>query len=209
MKSLKIFHGFRCEPKRSWCGYHRKWLRLGVILSVTFFAGKASAQVIPDLVPRSNLSVYGTFPANLTPNFAPADSSVLFGYSLGGFLQSPHIIGLELRGSIQRRINAQHQESALAGPRAAFHFGRVAPYTSILFGAGNGWRFKDAPRPGERLPKPVEGMGPQWSWTGGVDLRVSRHFSVRAGEISLSDLYLRHWNLTPLNATAGVVWRLR
>jgi hypothetical protein len=209
MESLRFFHGRRCEPKRPWRAFRWKWLLLGLVLPAIFCAGAASAQVVPELIARSNLSVYGTLPANFTPNFAPVDSSVLFGYSLGGFLQSPHIIGLELKGSIQRRINSQHQESALAGPRVALHLGRVAPYTSILFGAGNGWRFKDAPPPGEKLPTPVEGIGPQWTWSGGVDLRISRRFAVRAGEISRSELYLKHWNLSPLNATAGVVWRLR
>jgi hypothetical protein len=184
-------------------------MRLGVILAAAFFAGGASAQVVPDLVMGSNLSIYGSLPANFQPDFAPLDSSVLFGYSIGGFLQSAHIIGLELRGSIQRRWNAQHQESALAGPRAALHVGRVKPYTSLLFGAGNGWRFKDSPTSGEKLPRPVEGEGPQWTLAGGVDLNVSRRLAIRVGEISCSELYLKHWNLTPVNVTAGVVWRLK
>ncbi len=197
------------EPRGSARGFRRKWLLPGVALAATLFAGAASAQVIPSVVMPSGLSVFGTLPTNLTPNFAPLDSSVLFGYSLGGFLQSPHIFGLEVRGSIQRRINAQHQESALAGPRAAFHVGRVKPYTAILFGAGNGWRFKNPPPPGEKVPTPVEGIGPQWTAVGGVDFQVSRRFSVRVGEVSYSELYLKRWDLTPVNVTAGIVWRLR
>jgi hypothetical protein len=209
MGTLTFVRGFWPEPKRPWRGCRLRWLLLGVVLPIALFACAASAQVIPDLVLRSNLSVFGTLPANLKPDFAPLDSSVLFGYSLGGFLQSGHIIGVEVRGSIQRRLNVQHQESALAGPRAALHFGRVKPYASLLFGAGNGWRFKDSPPSGEKLPTPVEGMGAQWTIAGGVDLQISRCCAVRVGEISYSALYLKHWDLAPVNATAGVVWRLR
>ncbi len=190
-------------------GFRRSWMLLSAVLLAAISAGSASAQVIPGLVLRSDVSVFGTLPANLTPDFAPIDSPVLFGYSLGGFYQSRHIIGAEIRGSIQRRINVQHQESALAGPRAALHFGRITPYTCFLFGAGNGWRFKESPPPGQKIPKPIEGLGPQWTLVGGADLHLTRHVAIRVGEISYSKLYLKDWDLTPLNFTAGVVWRLR
>ena len=200
---------FRSRPERSWCSFRRKWLLPLLVLPFAFPAHGASAQAIPSLVIRSDLSVFGLIPANLTPTFAPLDSSLLLGYALGGFYQSPHIIGIEIRGSIQRRLNAQHQESALIGPRVALRFGRVKPYTSILFGAGNGWRYKDPPSSGKRLPRPVEGMGAQCTLSGGVDVQISRRFAVRVGEISYSELYLKRWNLTPVNVTAGVIWRLK
>ena len=184
-------------------------LLLSAVLLVAFSARVASAQVIPGLVFRSDLSAYGSLPTNFSPSFAPFQSSVLFGYSIGGFYQSRHFVGAELRGSIQRRVNAQHQESALAGPRFALHFGRISPYSSFLFGAGQGWRFKNQPTPGERVPRPIPDIGPQWTLTGGVDFHVSHRLAIRVGEISYSELYLKNWDLTPVNFTAGVVWRLR
>jgi hypothetical protein len=29
------------------------------------------------------------------------------------------------------------------------------------------------------------------------------------GEVSYSKLYLKNWDLTPVNLTAGVIWRIR
>ena len=190
------------------CGLRRKWLLTAAIFAV-FSTAMGSAQVIPGLVMRSDMSAYATMPFNVTPNFAPYDSAVLFGYSIGGFYQTRHIIGAEIRGSIQRRGNAQHQESALAGPRVAMHFGKFTPYSSFLIGAGNGWRFAEQPPPGSKVPKPVEGLGAQWTLVGGVDMHVSRNLGFRLGELSYSQLYLKNWNLSPLNVTAGIIWRLR
>lgn len=209
MEPITLFHPVRPASLRPGHRFRQKGFLLAAALFFAASAGRASAQIIPGLVMRSDVSAFGTLPANLTPNFAPFDSPVLFGYSLGGFYQTRHVIGAEIRGSIQRRINAQHQESALAGPRAALHFGRITPYTSFLFGAGNGWRFADPPTPGEKVPKPIEGMGPQWTMLGGVDLHVTNHLAVRVGEVSYSKLYLKHWELSPVNVTAGLVWRLR
>ena len=197
------------ESRLPSCGLRRKWMLLATVLLVALSAGAASAQVIPGLVFRPDLSVYGTFPTNFSPTFAPFSAPVLFGYSVGGFYQTRHFIGAELRGTIQRRENRQHQESALVGPRLALHFGRVTPYSSLLIGAGMGWRFRNPPTPGQRVPRPVPGIGPQWTLTGGVDFHVSHNLAIRVGEVSFSELYLKNWDLTPVNFTAGAVWRLR
>ena len=185
----------------------RSWPRTALALLCVASACKAPAQIIQGLQPRNNLSVYGTLPVNVTPDFSYY-APVLFGYSLGGYLQTPHLIGAEIRGSIQRRENVEHQESALIGPRVAMRFGRLVPYSSFLVGAGNGWRFRQPPVAGQKHIKPIEDTGLQWTITGGVDYKLSHRFSVRVGEISYSKLYLKEWNLTPLNFTAGVVIRL-
>jgi hypothetical protein len=208
MESTTFSNSDRSEPGRFGSGLRRKWL-LTAALFAAFSTAMGSAQVIPGLVMRSDTSVYVTMPFNVTPNFAPYDSNVLFGYSLGGYYQTRHILGAEIRGSIQRRGNAQHQESALAGPRAAFHFGKFTPYTSFLIGAGNGWRFAEQPPAGTKPPKPIEGMGAQWTMVGGVDVHLTRNFALRMGEVSYTKLYLKNWNLSPVNLTGGVIWRLR
>jgi hypothetical protein len=181
--------------------------RAALALVFAVVAYSAPAQIIQGLQSRSNLSVYGTLPANVTPDYGYY-APVLFGYSLGGFLQTPYFVGAEVRGQIQRRLNAQHQESALIGPRVAMHFGRLNPYASFLIGAGNGWRFLEPPILGAKQVKPIEDIGTQWTILGGVDFKLNHHFSARVGEVSFSKLYLKQWNLTPVNFTAGVVYRI-
>jgi len=170
-------------------------------------AGNAPAQLIPGLQPHKVLAVYGTLPTNVTPNFGYY-GPVLFGYSLGGYLQTPYLVGAELRGQIQRRLNAEHQESALIGPRVALRFGRLMPYSTFLIGAGNGWRFRKPPIAGQKGIKPIEDTGMQWTLAGGLDYKVSHRISLRAGEFSYSKVYLKEWTLEPVNITAGVVIRL-
>jgi hypothetical protein len=188
------------------CGHFLRRAALALLFSAA--ACGASAQiVIPGLVARPDISVYGTLPVNVTPDFGYF-APVLFGYSLGGFFQTQHLIGVEVRGSIQRRVNTQHQESALAGPRLAMHFGPFSPYVSVLGGAGNGWRYLNPPIVGVHNPQPLEGLGGQWTIAGGTDFHLSHHLGVRLGELSYSKVYLKNWNLTPLNFTAGVVYRI-
>jgi hypothetical protein len=167
----------------------------------------ASAQVIPGLNAKPDLSIYGTLPVNVTPDFGYY-APVLFGYQLGGFLQTQHLIGGEIRGTIQRRLNPEHQESILAGPRLALHFGPISPYISILGGAGNGGRYLNPPQKGGKNPQPIESLGGQWTIAGGVDFHLTHHFAARLGEISYSKNYLKDWSLTPLNFSAGVVYRI-
>ena len=195
------------EPKKSPTRRKSLIVRAAVALLLSASAPILSAQVISGLQAKSNLSAYATLPVNVTPDYGYY-APVLFGYSLGGFWQSPYIVGAEVRGTIQRRFNNEHQESALAGPRVAMRFGQFIPYTSFLIGAGNGWRFREPPIKGEKAPKPSEGLGTQWTLVGGVDIHLTHHLAIRAGEISYSRLYLKNWNLSPVNITAGVVYRL-
>jgi hypothetical protein len=178
---------------------------MGLLLSLA--ACSASAQIIPGLNPHSNISAYATLPFNVTPDYRYFATPAVAGYSLGGYYQTPHLIGLEVRGTIQRRLNRQHQESALVGPRLSLRIGPFLPYVSFLSGVGNGWRYGEPPIPGEN-PKPVEGTGFQWTTVGGLDIHMTHHIGIRVGEVSYSKLYLKNWSLTPLNLTAGVVLRL-
>jgi hypothetical protein len=181
----------------SWCRQSLRRVALALLFSAA--ASAASAQIIPGLVGKPDLSVFGTLPVNVTPDFGYF-APVLFGYQLGGFFQTRHLIGVEVRGTIQRRFNHQHQESALAGPRIALHYGPFSPYVSVLGGAGN--------VSGARNPQPVEGLGGQWTIAGGLDFHPTHHLGIRLGELSYSKIDLNNWNLTPLNFTAGIVYRI-
>jgi hypothetical protein len=196
------------EPKTNSLRGRHSVLRAALGLLLAAVTCGASAQIIPGLNTKSNISAYATFPFNLTPDYRYFGTPVVAGYSLGGFYQTPYLIGVEVRGTIQRRLNPQHQESALIGPRVAMRFGPFMPYASFLGGAGNGWRFREPPISGEKAPKPVEGLGGQWTLLGGLDIHLSHHIGIRVGEISYSKLYLKDWSLNPLNFTAGVVYRI-
>jgi hypothetical protein len=190
---------------RSCCRQSILWAAITLLFSAA--AGRASAQVVPAFGGKPDLSIFGTLPVNVTPDFGYF-APVLFGYQLGGFLQTRHVIGIEIRGTIQRRFNTQHQESALGGPRFALHYGPFAPYVSVLGGAGNGWRYLNPPVVGVKNVQPLEGLGPQWTVLGGLDFRLDHHLRLRVGELSYSKNYLKNWNLTSLNFTAGLVYRI-
>ena len=183
-------------------------LRVALTLLCAIAVHHASAQTIPSLYAKPDVSTFGGMTVNVTPNYGYFGTPAVLGYTLGGYIQTRSFVGFELRGSIQRRLNAQHQESILTGPRFALHYGPFYPYISTLGGAGNGWHFRNPPVVGAKTPKPVEGAGPQWSILGGVDLHFNHHFAVRLGEVSYSQIYLKNWTLTPLNLTAGVVYRI-
>lgn len=178
---------------------------LALLLSITAYS--ASAQVIPALRVAPRLAVFGSF-TDVKPDFRSFSDFAVYGFSAGAYLQTPHVIGAEVRGSITRWGGDQHQESALAGIRGSLHFGHVSPYIAFLGGGGNTWAWSNAPKPG--LPKPVntEETSPQWSILGGLDIYMKNRFSLRIGEFSYSQIYRKQQTLTPLSASAGIVYRM-
>jgi hypothetical protein len=181
------------------------WIALALLLWTA--AHSASAQVVPALQQAPDVRIFSTF-TDVKPNFRGYNDFAVFGFSLGGYLQTRHVIGAELRGSITRWGGDQHQESILAGPRASLHFAHFAPYVAILGGAGNSWAWSNPPKPG--LPKPVntEETSSQWSILGGLDVHVKHSLSLRIGELSYSWIYRKDQTITPLSVSAGVVYRL-
>ena len=165
----------------------------------------AGAQVAPSLRQPPDISIFATATVG-KPNFRYLWDFAVYGFSAGGFWQTRHLLGVEVRGSMLRWGSDEHEESALAGPRAALHFGRVSPYGSILVGAANAWSRK---LPGQPGPLNVESVGLQWSLVGGVDVRLVRHLRLRVGELTYSKIYLTNKTLTPLSASAGFVYRIR
>ncbi len=163
----------------------------------------ASAQVGPAVRLAPDISIFATA-TGAKPNFRYLYDRAVYGFSAGGFWQTRHILGVEVRGSILKWGSDQHEESALAGPRAARRFGRFTPYACGLVGAGNAWS--------RNLPgKPtfiIEDVGLQWSILGGLDVRLAHHFRLRVGELAYSQIYLPQRTLTPLNASAGLVYRI-
>jgi hypothetical protein len=173
----------------------------------------ASAQVAPALRRGPDLSIFSTF-SYAKPDFSHYKDFGVTGFSLGGFVQTHHVIGgpevqakgaVEIRGSILRWGNGLHQESALAGPRATLSFGRISTYTSALAGAGNAWW--NIYTPAGQTVGGFNGVGFQWALFGGVDVRVNQRISLRVGEFGYSRIYEKGKTLTPLYASTGIVYR--
>jgi hypothetical protein len=153
------------------------------------------------------LSLFGTF-TDVKPDYQYYGDYAAVGFTVGTFLQTKHIVGVEARGSVMRWQGLEHEESAIFGPRAALHFGHVSPYVCILGGGANAWRWETPRLRGQPEPKLVEGFGPQWSAVGGLDIHLAGRFVFRVGELSYSRTYLKNWGLTPLTASAGFVYRI-
>jgi hypothetical protein len=187
-------------------GSHRWQIILLFLLACT--AGRAPAQAVPALRYGSQLAVFGTFNA-LKPDHKYYGDFTVYGFSLGGYFQTRHVIGVEVRGSINRWGGEEHQETALAGPRASLHFGPFSPYVAMLGGGANSWRWASPPTKMAPRPKLVEDLGPSWQALGGLDVHVKHHLSIRLAEFSYGQTYLKNWNLTPFTASAGIVYRIR
>ena len=162
----------------------------------------APAQVGPAARLAPDISIFATA-TDAKPNFRYLYDRAVYGFYAGGFWQTRHILGVEVRGSILKWGSDQHEESALAGPRAARRFGRFTPYACGLVGGGNAWSRNLPGKP----PFIIEDVGLQWSILGGVDFRLRHHLRIRVGEFAYSKIYLPDRTLTALNASAGLVYR--
>lgn len=176
-------------------------------LLVLAFVTQAHGQVIPALKAPPRISVFTTF-TDVKPDYQHWGDEAVYGFSLGGIIQSHHIFGLEARGSIVRWGGLEHQEYALVGPRAALHLGRISPYFDVLGGAAHVWKWHDMPRKYAPIPKLDEGLGPQWTICGGLDLHLSHHFALRVGELGYSQIYATSHSLSQLNASTGIVYHI-
>jgi hypothetical protein len=194
--------------KNNSCGKH-SLVCVGLLMLLWASTYKASGQVnFPGLHSDPHLSLFGTF-TNVKPDYQYYGDYAAVGFTTGAFMQTSHILGWEGRASITRWQGLEHEETALVGPRAAMHFGRISPYVSLLGGVANGWRWQIPRLTGQPEPKLVEGFGPQWSIIGGLDVHLSGRIVLRVGEISYSKTYLSNWALTPISASAGFVYRLK
>jgi hypothetical protein len=183
----------------------RKQFLLGVAVIVCFAGAPqtASAQVVPAGRSAGDVAVFATF-TDAKPNFRYLYDRAVYGFSAGGYLQTRHLLGVEVRGSLLKWGSDQHEESALAGPRAALHLGRFSPYISGLVGIGNAWSRNLNSEPSLI----TEATGLQWSILGGLDLHLTHHLRLRVGEVAYSQIYLPKRTLSPLNASAGFVYRI-
>jgi len=199
--SSETLTGRSIMTTKHFCRKHNL-VRIAWTLMLWAAAHSVSAQVIPALRQAPDIRVFSTFTV-AKPDFRYLYDFAVYGVSLGGYWQTRHVVGAEVRGSILRWGSDEHEESALAGPRFALHYRRISPYASVLFGAGNAWS-RSLP-PANKL---TEGLGLQWSALGGLDVYAAHHFSFRAGEISYSKIYRPQKTMTQVGASFGIVYRI-
>jgi hypothetical protein len=181
--------------------------RAAGVLLLSLAAHSAFSQVAPPVRYAPPVKVFAEFTAG-KPDLGNYGDWAVYGFTMGGFTESSHILGTEMRGSMLRSGGWDHEETALVGPRAAFHFARFSPYLALLGGGGHSWWYSNAPNKG---PKPTmkSSMGLQWTAVAGIDVYMNRQISFRVGELSYSNVYVGSRTLTPVTASAGVVYRPR
>ncbi len=167
-------------------------------ISVPLLAG---AQVEQARRGPMTIHLFGTYTYGSTDWFWHENAR--YGYSLGGFLQTRHLLGLEARGSYLRWGNNGSQFDALAGPRVTHHFWRFSPYVAALGGVGHPIarvHYHDSPF--------ESGNGGEWKLLGGVDYYASHHLSFRLGEISYAEMYALPKSLSEVDLSGGVVYHI-
>jgi hypothetical protein len=188
----------------SFRGWQLRW-SIALLLLIGTATCQMRAQAVPAFKTPSKIALFGTY-TTLKPDYKFYGDLAVYGFTAGGYLQTHHLVGIEVRGSINRWGGEEHAEAVLGGPRVALHIGRFSPYISALGGGTNAWRWSNWPSQGE--PHLKEGLGPQWSAVGGVDFHVGHRVSIRLPEFSYGKAYLKDWTLTPLTASAGIVYRI-
>jgi hypothetical protein len=186
-----------CQPILQWRG-----LKLLVILLCSLHGYWASCQEIPSVSQPLRMAVFGTF-TDIKPTFQVVGDLAVWGFTAGGYIQTPHVLGVELRGSITKWGGPLHQEALALGPRAALHFGRFTPYTAVLVGVTNSWEYHNPQK-----PVPTERASPALTALGGVDFHMSHHISLRLGEVSYSRIHRSDVDLNSFGASAGIVYRV-
>jgi hypothetical protein len=171
-----------------------------VILLLLLIPAGAMGQVIPAMKAAPHYYGFGTY----SYGHSDWNSDTIYGFTLGGFMQTSHIWGVELRGSMLRWGSQSAQEDIAVGPRGALSFGRFTFYGAPLFGAANA-RWQGTP--GSSYNRST--IGAEWKVLGGADFRLTRKISIRLGEASYSRIYILRHGLTPTTFSTGVVFRLR
>jgi hypothetical protein len=208
--SLRDSTGLRLEPGRQdnraqpvlrWRG-----LSCLVVLLCSLHCYRASAQVMPSVRLPPSVAIFGTFTA-LKPTFHIIGDKTVWGGTVGGYIQSSHLYGLEVRGSINRWGGYEHQEAILAGPRAAMRFGRFTPYAAALGGAVHSSLWY-VPGTGVNAKPYPDQVSADISALIGVDFHMAHHISLRLGEAQYSRVLRSDRQLNSLAASAGIVYRL-
>ena len=206
--SLRNSADRRPEPERQRNATQQvlRWRGLSslVVLFCSLHCYRASGQVVPSLRLGPRISVFNTY-TDVKPNLQDYQGNRVFGFTAGGYLQTRHVIGLDLRGSVTRWGGREHQEAVLFGPRAALHFGRYSPYAAALGGAAHSWWFRE---PGSHDLAVYDQVSPDLTCLGGIDIYIAHHVVLRLGEASYSRVFRSDNTLSAFSIGSGFVYHL-
>jgi hypothetical protein len=169
------------------------------ILFLLFTPLIGRAQVGPEMRGPLAIHLFGTY----TYGSSDGGTHNNYGYSLGGFVQTSHLWGLEVRGTYLRWGSDESRFDALAGPRVAIHFARFSPYGAVLVGVGHPIARLNGPK-----SKLQSGNGAEVKLLGGVDYYATHHLSIRLGEISFAEYYALPKGVSAIDVSAGLVYHL-
>jgi hypothetical protein len=170
--------------------------RIGVLLLV-FGPSIVCAQVSPEMRRPLSIHVFGGYTYG-SSDWSTNHSS---GITLGGFVQSQHLWGLEARGSYLHWGTEERRYDAVFGPRVALHLGRFSPYGTVLVGVAHPITWTNGINTSFR-----NGNGVEWKLLGGVDFYAGHGLSIRLGEVSYARVYALQ-GLSPVDFGAGLVYR--
>lgn len=170
-----------------------------LVLLSGFGSIQSQAQVVPSALKGGVSLTAGGMVSAFKPDYVP--------YKLGGIgayvdLNIFHGIGVEAEGRWQRfnEFEQISQDNYLIGPRVKLHrFWRATPYVKVLGGFSE-MRFQN---------NIATGRFTTLAFGGGVDLKVTRRWSLRA-----IDAEYQYWptflggNLKPYGLSAGIGYRI-
>jgi hypothetical protein len=178
-------------------------LTVASLLSFVVFFGLASAPLRAQVVPAAFKSPFSLTVGGSASAFEPDYiSNKLVGVGAYVDVSIFHGIGVEAEGRWQRFHETQQisQDNYLIGPRVeVLHFWRLRPYAKVLGGFSN-MNFENGIGTGRFTTL---------AFGGGVDLHLTRRWSVRA-----FDAEYQYWpaflggTLSPYGASAGISYRV-
>jgi hypothetical protein len=172
---------------------------LAIILLLGTGSASMKSQVAPSALKGSFSLTAGGMVSAFKPDYVP--------YKLGGIgayvdVNLFHGIGIEAEGRWQRfnEFESIHQDNYLIGPRIkVLHFWKARPYVKVLGGFSNmNFNFNEG-----------TGRFTTIAGGGGVDLQLTRRWSVRAidAEYQVWPSFLGN-TLTPYGLSAGIGYRI-
>ena len=170
-------------------------------LFVLFTPVAVRAQVVPEMRGPLTIHLFGNY------TYGSSDWSLnhSYGFTLGGFVQAPHLFGFESRGDYLHWGTREHRYDALFGPRIAYHFSRFTPYGTVMGGVGHVVSWQTA---SHRDNIYSIDTGGEWKVLGGVDYYAGHHFSLRLGEISYAKVYVFQNGVSLVDFSGGVLYRV-
>jgi hypothetical protein len=156
-----------------------------------FSASTAMTQVVPAATPGPNISLFGDFSAEKLGSNTYQYGTLVYGATLGGFIQFRRFIGLEARGGLLRSGSQLHRNTALVGPRVVFSHNRFRFDGVFLVGLSHAGYIHQPITPGPGGYLIGDGINTALELAGGVDYRVTHRLYWEIGDIGYNHIFVQ------------------